>query len=309
MTLTVFLAVILAAALHAIWNALVKSGADKHLNMSGVVLGHAPLALIIIAFEPFPAAESWPYLIGGIILHFGYQVFLLTSYRFGDLTQVYPIARGSAPLIVAGISVMFLGVVLSTTEIFAVLIIGAGILSLGLVRQQGGGRNGKATALALCTGCFIASYSLVDGLGARVSGTVLGYYAWLGMANAVIFAIYIALTKPHVLPQLMTKGRTTFWIGGSASFIAYSLVIWAFTQAPIALVTALRETSIIFALGIGIVELYVLRNTPTSKIFCSEPSRAPPSSLCRVAARAARHKGRCRQQSPRQRTPTRQARC
>lgn len=252
MTLTVFLAVILAAALHATWNALVKGGADKHLTMACVVLGHAPLALIIMVVEPFPAPESWPYLVGGIILHFGYQVFLLTSYRIGDLTQVYPIARGSSPLIVAGISVMFLGVVLSTIEVAAILIIGAGIVSLGLVRQQSGLRNGKAAALALGTGCFIASYSLVDGLGARLGGTVLGYYAWLGMANAVVFALYIGLTKPRLLPKVLTEGRVTFWIGGSASFIAYSLVIWAFTQAPIALVTALRETSIIFALGIGV---------------------------------------------------------
>ena len=255
MSFTVFLAVILAAALHATWNALVKGGADKHLTMACVILGHAPLALIIMAVEPFPAAESWPYLVGGIILHFGYQVFLLTSYRFGDLTQVYPIARGSSPLIVAGISVMFLGVVLSTTEIAAILIIGAGIVSLGLVRQQTGLRNGKAAALALGTGCFIASYSLIDGLGVRLGGTVLGYYAWLGMANAVIFALYIGLTKPRLLPKVMNEGRVTFWIGGSASFIAYSLVIWAFTQAPIALVTALRETSIVFALGIGVVFL------------------------------------------------------
>ncbi len=252
MTTTVFLAVLLAAALHATWNALVKSGADKHLTMACVVIGHVPLALIAMIAEPLPARESWPYLVGGIVLHFGYQVFLLMSYRMGDLTQVYPIARGSAPLLVAAVSVLFLGVVLSPMESAAVLIIGAGIVSLGLVRGQSGERNGKAAALALGTGCFIASYSLVDGLGARLGGTALGYYAWLGMANAIIFALYIGLTKPAVLRRMKTEGRLTFWVGGSASFIAYSLVIWAFTQAPIALVTALRETSIIFALGIGV---------------------------------------------------------
>jgi len=255
MTLTVFLAVILAAALHATWNALVKGGADKHLTMAGVVIGHMPLALLVMAIEPFPAAESWPYLVAGILLHFGYQLFLLTSYRFGDLTQVYPIARGSAPLLVATISVLFLGVVLSSLEVAAVIIIGMGIVSLGLVRGEAGARNGKAAALALCTGCFIAGYSLVDGLGARLSGSPVGYYAWLGTANALIFVVYIGLTKPNVLPRLMREGRLTFWVGGSASFIAYGLVIWAFTKAPIALVTALRETSIIFALGIGVVFL------------------------------------------------------
>lgn len=252
MTTTVFLAVILAAALHATWNALVKGGSDKHLTMACVIVGHMPLAAIAMVIEPIPARESWPYLFAGIILHFGYQLFLLSSYRIGDLTQVYPIARGSAPLLVAAISVLFLGVVLSTMEIAAVLIIGAGIVSLGLVRNQAGTRNRKAAALALATGCFIASYSLVDGLGARLSGTVLGYYAWLGMANAILFAVYIGVTKPTVLGRMLTEAPKTFWIGGSASFIAYALVIWAFTQAPIALVTALRETSIIFALGIGV---------------------------------------------------------
>jgi len=265
MTLTVFLAVILAAALHATWNALVKGGADKHLNMSGVVLGHVPLATIVLLIEPLPAPESWPYLLGGIVLHFGYQMFLLTSYRFGDLTQVYPIARGSAPLMVAAISVLFLGVALSSLELLAVLIIGAGIVSLGLVRSEGGVRNGKAAVLALTTGCFIASYSLVDGLGARLSGTPVGYYAWLGIANAIIFAIYIGLTKPGLLPKVTREGKVTFWIGGSASFIAYGLVMWAFTQAPIALVTALRETSIIFALAIGI--LFLNEKINLSKVF------------------------------------------
>ncbi len=255
MSLIVFLAVILAAALHATWNALVKGGDDKHLTMACVIIGHVPLALPALLLQPFPAPESWPYLVAGILLHFGYQLFLLTSYRFGDLTQVYPIARGSAPIIVAAVSVFFLGVVLSGMEIIAVMIIASGIVSLGLVRSTAGARNDKAAILALCTGCFIASYSLVDGLGARLSGSALGYYAWLGMANAVIFTIYIAFVKPDVLPKITREGRITFWIGGGASYIAYSLVIWAFTQAPIALVTALRETSIIFALGIGVVFL------------------------------------------------------
>ena len=97
MTLTVFLAVILAAALHATWNALVKGGADKHLNMAGVVLGHAPLATIVLLVEPIPEPESWPYLLAGVLLHFGYQMFLLTSYRFGDLTQVCLLYTSPSP--------------------------------------------------------------------------------------------------------------------------------------------------------------------------------------------------------------------
>ncbi|WP_281858746.1 DMT family transporter [Litoreibacter halocynthiae] len=253
MTSLVFFAVLTAALLHAAWNALVKSGSDKRLNMAAVVIGHLPIAVPMLAFVPAPDPASYPYLFAGIALHFGYQCFLLESYRIGDLTQVYPIARGVAPLLVAIVSLVFLGVDLSSMEILAVVTIAAGILSISLVRGADGLRNGRATAMALTTGCFIASYSIVDGLGARVAGTALGFYAWLGIANAALFVVFMAATTPQVLRDLPIKGKKIFFVGGSASFVAFSLVMWAFTQAPIALVTALREISIIFALLIGVL--------------------------------------------------------
>ncbi|MFT7574523.1 MAG: drug/metabolite transporter (DMT)-like permease [Alphaproteobacteria bacterium] len=251
MTTIVFVAVISAAALHAVWNALAKGGTDKHLSMTAVALGHTPIALAALAFVPTPTPESWPYIAVGMVLHTGYQLVLLAAYRIGDLTQVYPIARGTAPLIVAGVSTVFLGVTLAPLELLAVLTIALGILSLGFVRQQDGTRNGRASLLAFITGCFIASYSLIDGTGARISGSALGFYSWVAIGNSVLFAAYIAATKPGLLSSLH-KAKQTFIIGGTASFVAYGIVIWAFTQAPIALVTALRETSIIFALVIGV---------------------------------------------------------
>ena len=253
MTLPVFGAVLLAALLHATWNALVKGGADKAVNMAGVILGHTPAALIALMIFPLPAWESWPYLIGGIIAHFGYQVFLLRAYGKGDLSQVYPIARGSAPLIVTLVSVVGLGVVLAPVELMAVAVIALGLISMALVRRGDGSRNLPAAKLALITGCFIASYSLIDGLGARVSGSPVGFYAVLGLLNAVIFAIYLWRLDKGVIRRTFTVGLKVFFIGGTASFIAYALVIWAFTQAPIALVTALRETSIVFAVLIGVL--------------------------------------------------------
>lgn len=252
MSSLVFTAVLCAALLHAAWNALVKGGADKRVNMACVVLGHTPVALVVLYFVPLPAWECWPYLIGGMMCHFGYQVFLLGAYNKGDLSQVYPIARGSAPLIVAAVSVFVLGVVLAPLELLAVAIIALGLMSMALVRSSDGTRNLPAAKLALITGCFIASYSLIDGLGARVSGSAWGFYAVLGLLNAVVFAIYLAFSTPSVLRRAVTSGLRIFFIGGTASFIAYALVIWAFTQAPIALVTALRETSIVFALLIGV---------------------------------------------------------
>lgn len=265
MTSTVFIVVICAALLHASWNALVKGGADKRVSMGAVVLGHLPWALVALPFVPLPAFESLPYLFAGILLHVGYQLFLLQSYQKGDLTQVYPIARGSAPLIVALVSVMILGVHLAPVEITAIAVIGIGILSLTLVRRADGQRNGHAALLALGTGCFIASYSLVDGLGARLAGTSLGFYGWLTVGNSIIMASYLALTSPSVLRDIPTKGRAAFIIGGGASFVAYALVTWAFTQAPIALVTALREVSIIFALLIGV--FFLKERLDLAKVF------------------------------------------
>jgi drug/metabolite transporter (DMT)-like permease len=254
-TTTVFLAVIGAAVLHATWNALVKGGSDKLVSLCAVMLGHIPFALVAILVAPPLEADALPYLAAGIGLHLGYQLFLLFSYSTGDLTQVYPIARGSAPLIVALVSITVLGVTLSGLELFAVLIIGIGIVSLALVRRADGLRNGKAALYALITGCFIAGYSLVDGLGARAGGTSLGYFGWLALGNAIALGAIVAVRAPQTYGKLWRNGQWLFWFGGGASFIAYAIVTWAFTQAPIALVTALRETSIVFALLIGVVIL------------------------------------------------------
>lgn len=252
---TVFLVVLLAALLHATWNALVKGGSDKLLNMTAIVLGHVPIALVCILVSPLPAPASWRYIAVGVALHVGYQFALLLSYRTGDLTQVYPIARGTAPLLVAAISVMVLDVPLGALELAAIALIGAGLISLSLVRQNNGLHNHKAALFALLTGCFIAGYSLIDGMGARLAGTALGYYGWLTLGNAAIFAAFAERSKPGVLIAVPRQAKRIFVVGGSASFIAYALVIWAFTMAPIALVTALRETSIVVALVIGVVFL------------------------------------------------------
>ncbi|HMB48365.1 MAG TPA: DMT family transporter [Afifellaceae bacterium] len=265
MDTTIFIAVISAAMLHAVWNAVVKGGHDKHLGMTAIVAGHAPPAILVLPFVPAPAVESWPYLAAGVALHLGYQLFLQASYRIGDLTQVYPIARGTAPMLVAGVSVVFLGVKLSPGELAAVGMIGAGIMSLSLVRQKDGLRNGRAAAMAFTTGCFIAGYSLVDGLGARQAGTALGFYAWLTLLNAPIFMAIMSVIRPGIVRRLPREAMPAFIFGGGASFVAYALVVWSFTHAPIALVTALRETSIIFALLIGV--LFLKERLDLAKLF------------------------------------------
>ncbi|MBU1209773.1 MAG: DMT family transporter [Alphaproteobacteria bacterium] len=255
MPATVFFAVLLAAALHASWNVLVKGGHDKFVSMSAIVIGHVPFAVLALFFFPALDIACWPYLIAGAVAHFGYQSFLLMSYRLGDLTQVYPIARGVAPLIVTGISVAFLGVELLSVQYAAILLIAAGIISVTLVRRADGLRNAPAAISALITGCFIAGYSLNDGWGARVAGSPVTFYAWLSIINAMVWAAAMAIVRPGVVRRMAANARMLTLVGGSASFIAYAIVVWAFTQAPIPLVTALRETSMVFALLLGVFVL------------------------------------------------------
>jgi len=252
MSLIVFVAVMGAALLHAAWNAAVKGRTNKRLAMGAVVIGHVPLALIAVSLVPLPAPEALPWMVASLSLHLGYQLFLIRSYEIGDLSQVYPIARGSAPLIVAVVSVAALGVHLGGAEMLAIAIIALGIISLATVRRADGLRNGRAAGMALVTGMFIAAYSLVDGYGARISGSPVGFFAWVALVNAPLTALYLAARYPGTLRNMATTGRVTLIFGGAASFVAYAIVTWAFTQAPIALVTALRETSVVFALMIGV---------------------------------------------------------
>ncbi len=253
MTTKVFLAVLAAAALHAGWNALVKSGIDKRVAMTAVVLGHAPFALAALLVAPFPDRASWPLLGASVALHVGYSLFLIRAYRLGDLSQVYPIARGVAPMLVAGVSMAALGVRLAPLELLAVASIAAGVMSLSLARRGDGRPNRGAATAALITGGFIAGYSLVDGYGARLSGSPVGYFAVSALGATVVYSALMARLRPGTLRAAVRDGRRVMLVGGGASFVAYSLVMWAFTEAPIALVAALRETSILVAVLIGVL--------------------------------------------------------
>ena len=255
MTLTTFLIVLVAAAMHASWNALVKSTGDKVVSMTAVTLGHAPLAIIAIPFVPAPSPESWWFLAASVVVHTCYQLSLMSAYRLGDFTQVYPIARGSGPALVTIFSVLVLGIAFSTQHLLSIALIVIGIFCLALLRQTDGFYNPKAVGAALMTGCFIAGYSLLDGLGARAAGTAIGYVAWMTLINATVFAVLMGVFNRTAFFKVFTEGKTPFLLGGSASVSAYAFVVWAMTQAPIALVTALRETSTIFALIIGVVFL------------------------------------------------------
>jgi len=251
MPLTVFFAVILAALLHAIWNAMVKKGDDKYISLTAIVLGHVPISIVIIFFTPMLTFQSIPYIFISAIFLSGYEWCLLSAYRLGDYTKVYPIARGTAPIFIVTLSLLLFDISISKLELMGILVISFGIIILGFQNTKKF-KNYSATVYALCTGLFISCYSISDGYGGRVSASPLNYTAWLMILNAVIFSILlIIMNKPRTVKMVLSEGKKIFFIGGTLSFIVYATVVWAFTQAPVPLVAALRETSIIFALLIG----------------------------------------------------------
>ncbi|TBU96452.1 EamA family transporter [Phytopseudomonas dryadis] len=252
MPTTVFVAVIASAALHAGWNALLKIGLDRFLTASLIQIGAGGVALVALPLVAVPAVAAWPWLILSALLHIGYNVFLARAYRYGDLGQVYPISRGSSPLLVAGLSVLLLGETLPAAQFLGLLILVGGIWLMAI---RGGRGPGKANAgllgSALMTALFIAGYTLADASGARASQDALSYSMWLFAVNGLVMAVVIASQRgPRTFLQLGPHWRGGL-LGGAMSLLAYSIVIWATTQAPVALVSALRETSVVFALLIG----------------------------------------------------------
>ena len=270
MTWTVFFAVLFAALLHATWNSLVKGSQDKYVGMLLIALGHVPPGVIFVFFAPLPGMDVLPWLGASLALHLGYQIFLAASYRVGDLTTVYPIARGSAPLFVTMVSLTVLDVDLSWAQVGSVGLLILGLLLLSYDRLGTNKRQWTVVALALVTGGFIASYSIVDGLGARKMGYALAYWGWVAIGNGALMTLWMLLFQPTSMAKvrLSSQNLTTLLLGGGASYLAYGIVTWAFTQAPIAVITALRETSVIFALLIGLIFLRE-RSTPMKIVACS----------------------------------------
>ena len=219
----VFSVVLLAALLHAVWNSLLKGSSDKHMTMLAIALGHVPVALMMLPLAPSVDLAALPWILASVALHLGYQLFLTAGYRIGDLMLVYPIARGSAPLIVTIFSVAVLGISFTTLELSGVGLIVVGLASLSLVGRADGMRNPRAGVMALGTGLFMAAYSLVDGIGARVATTALGYWCWAAIGNAVVLTLWTVSTRRGTVTA-MVSNRSVILLGfggGSASFMAY----------------------------------------------------------------------------------------
>jgi drug/metabolite transporter (DMT)-like permease len=248
----VFFAVILASIFHAIWNGMVKKHSNKVTALSAIVLGHVPISIIAVTFLPMPSLESLPYIIISAFIHQGYNWFLLKSYSLGDLTKVYPLARGFGPIIATIISIFFLGLVISKSSIISISLVCVGILTISLFGYKTI-NNLNIVKYSLITGFFIGLYTVIDGYGARVSLSAISYMSWGFILSAMLFPILLMINKhDNIFRNIINDGKAIFWIGGSISYLVYGVVIWGFTKAPIPMVSALRESGIVFVIFIGI---------------------------------------------------------
>jgi drug/metabolite transporter (DMT)-like permease len=246
-------AVLLGALLHATWNAILKKGGDAGLDAATVALGAAVTALVLLPFVPVPPVRVWPFILASTVLQTLYFHLLGAAARAGDLGLVYPVMRGSAPLIAAAASSAITGEALSFEMLAGILAISGGVLTLAVDARA---TSGKAVVIALVNAAVIASYSFVDGLGARAMGHALGYTLWISLLPPIPL---LALAGWRRGRGAIVGHLRRHWPGGlaagAASIASYALALWAMTQAPIATVAALRETSILFAVVIGVAFL------------------------------------------------------
>ena len=251
----VFAAVLLAAVLHAGWNSLVKVGLDRASTLLLLTLVQAGIAVALLPFVAQPATESWIWILASAALHVGYKVFLMQAYSHADLSQAYPLARGTAPLIVTVWSVLILGATFTPSSMAAILAISLGILMMTAKGSSSGWMRGSAMFWAMGTASFTASYTLVDGVGARIAGTPSGFILWMVIGDAIGMSAYAALNRGRATFSALLPVWKTGLAAGAMSLGSYWIAVWAFTQAPIALVAALRESSILFATVIAALVL------------------------------------------------------
>ena len=240
--------VLSTAVFHAGWNAVLRHSRDRLLAMAMIALGGAAMAAIFLPFLPWPGRPSLPFLLASFALHTLYRTLLIFGYRWGELGVVYPIARGSAPLLVTGAAALFAGEHLRAPALAAIAVISLGIVLLS--QSHLASASPRALIIAIATGAVIAAYSVVDGMGARRAASAFAYAFWLEAAECLPW-VFVLLRRRGTLAgaALGESGRAA--AGGVVSILAYALVVWAMTQGALGIVTALRETSVVFAALIG----------------------------------------------------------
>lgn len=246
--------VLAAALLHASWNALAKGrGGDPLIGAVVIAVGSATVSLAVLAWTGWPAAASWPYVIASGLIHVGYFVLLGLSYRYADYTAVYPLMRGSAPLLTTVLGFLVLGETLSRATTAGVALLSAGVLGLGAQAMLRGGLDGRSLALALGNVGIIVAYTLIDGVGARASGNPAAYATAMMLITGVLLGGVVALWKPGEMARTLRRDWLFGLAGGAMVMASYGAALWAMTRAPIGAVAALRETSVLFGTMIGAV--------------------------------------------------------
>jgi drug/metabolite transporter (DMT)-like permease len=246
MALDVMLAVLLGAMLHAGWNALIRGSADRSLDTVLVATGGAVIAACALPFAPLPAAASWPFLIASGVIHVGYFLLVGLSYRHGELSFAYPIMRGSAPAVSAIAAALLLSEWPATGGWLGVLLISSGVMLLAGDSWRAGAFHGRTAVFALATAAIIVVYTLVDGVGARLSGNAFVYTGWVLVLTALPYTGISLVRNGAATRAYLRRHWRRGLLGGACTLGSYALALWAMTQAPIALVAALRETSVVF---------------------------------------------------------------
>ena len=252
MTVEIFGLVLAAALLHAVWNAIVKRSSDPLLGQWLVIAMGAVLCAPLAFVAPLPAPESWPWLAAAVSIHTVYYLSLAESYRIGDLSQVYPLARGSAPPLVALAAFLLVDEPLSTGGLAGVGLVSIGVISLA----SGRGALDRAVPLALGVGVLIGGYSVVDGIGVRRAGSPFAYIVWLEVLCAIPITLVVLVRRRGRIAAYLRSEGAAGASGGVIATLAYAGVLYAYSRAPLAEVSALRETSVIFASVIGAFVLH-----------------------------------------------------
>lgn len=245
-------AIVLVAALcHAGWNAIVKSGSDTFLSTVLVAAGAAVIAGAVLPFVKAPDPASWPFIAASVTAQVVYMALLAATYRTGDLSLTYPLMRGTAPLLVALASGPVIGEGLSAGRWLGVTLICAGVAGMALARPATAPRNWLAPSLALLNAAVIASYTLLDGLGVRLSHAPAAYALYTFMLDALPLLVWTALRHGRAMMAYAEENWHVAAIGGAGTLASYSIALWAMTVAPVAVIASLRETSVLFAVAIS----------------------------------------------------------
>lgn len=251
----VLILVLFAAALHAGWNLILKTAPDKAVAIMIIFFGSLPLALLGLVIGGVPTFAATPVIVISALLQTGYNISLFKAYNLGQLSSVYPVARGSAPLFIFIISYSLFEPKISKVMLCGIAVICFGLITYGLVQLWRNRSSKRQLLLALLNGFFIALYSLTDAYGTKLTGSALSFLGAMALLNRLFLFLYLFFFEKDFLPRLKSRFELRFILGGIISFICYLIILQAYQYLPVSLVSSLRETSILFAVVLGVLVL------------------------------------------------------